>query len=213
MPRHVLIRWMAARLAHQEGAIANPVHEKLQAVADSLGAKAAKANRTICFLACDDDDEDEVRQFVETFGSEVELLVRGVSANDDFVADVADRRFVLQEIDEAYFGMSTVTIVLVGRNTYRRRFVDWEIAVSLDTSNERWRNALVAIWLRSAAGTGMLPDRLGRNIAGAVGYVLKPWRYPKSAAELNDMIAKALKAKAGGEYLVDNSADLMAKDL
>jgi len=181
-------------------------------VADSLGAKATKANRTICYLAFDDDDEGEVRQFVETFGSDVELLVRGVSEDDNFVADVADRRFVLQEIDEAT-SVCTVTIVLVGRNTYRRRFVDWEIAVSLDTSNERWRNALVAIWLRSAAGTGMLPDRLGRNIAGAVGYVLKPWRYPKSAAELNDMIAKALKAKSGREHLADNSPDLMAKDL
>ena len=192
--------------------MANAVHEKLQAVADSLGAKATKANRTICFLAFDDDDEDEVRQFIEAFGSDVELLVRGVSEDDDFVADVADRRFVLQETDEKYFGMSTVTIVLVGQNTHRRRFVDWEIATSLDTSNERWRNALVAIWLPSAAGTVQLPNRLDRNIAGAVGYVLKPWRYPKSAAELQDMIAKALNAKAGREHLVDNSADLMTKD-
>jgi len=106
---------------------------------------------------------------VQPFGSDVQLLVRGVSADNHFVADVADRRFVLQEIDEAYFGMSTVTIVLVGRNTYRRRYIDWEIATSLDTSNERSRNALVAIWLCSTPGNVLLPNRVDRNIAGAVG--------------------------------------------
>jgi hypothetical protein len=109
--------------------------------------------------------------------------------------------------------MSTVTIVLVNCNTYRHRSIDWEIATSLDTSKEWWRNAAVAIWLRSTAANLLIPDRLDRNIAGAVGCVLKPRTYPKSAAELQDMIAKALNAKAGAEHLVNNSAGLMTKNL
>lgn len=192
--------------------MASDIHKELQAVANSVGAAHGDAERTICFLAYDEDDRDEVQRFIERFGGDINLLVEGVSEDDDFVARPDDMRYVLQEVEERYLRSSTVTIVLVGRETWRRRFVDWEIAASLDATNDRWTNALLAIWLPSTRGSALLPPRLDRNVTeGMMGYVRTSSPYPKSSAELHDIITTAVEAKEKA-VAIDNTPDLMAKD-
>lgn len=50
--------------------------------------------------------------------------------NDDII-NSTDTNYVMRRIRELYLKDSTVTIVLMGKYTYTRRYVDWEIQASL----------------------------------------------------------------------------------
>jgi hypothetical protein len=93
-------------------------------------------------------------------------------------------------------------VVLCGPETYRRKFVDWEIMAALGKGM-----ALVAIPLpdcpQDATGTLLLPERFQRNFDS--GYaVLCPWS--GLAATVEDLSAKVRFALERPRELIDNSA-------
>ena len=64
----------------------------------------------------------------------------------DDVIESTDTDYVMRRIRELYLQDSTVTIVLIGKCTWARRFVDWEIQASLRQSESGpAHNGLVAI--------------------------------------------------------------------
>ena len=78
---------------------------------------------------------------------------------------------ILAKIRQDYLKDSTVTVVLVGSETYKRKWVDWEIYASLRPYGERTRNGLLGIRL---PGATTLPARLQDNVDS--GYaVLMDW--------------------------------------
>ena len=54
---------------------------------------------------------------------------------------------IYQIIRDDYIADSTVTIVLIGKDTWKRKYVDWEIASSLRDTRNNPRNGLVGILL------------------------------------------------------------------
>lgn len=54
---------------------------------------------------------------------------------------------VMQKIRDEYLRDSTVTVVLVGSETWKRKFVDWEIAASLRNTAKNPRSGLLGILL------------------------------------------------------------------
>jgi hypothetical protein len=84
----------------------------------------------------------------------------------------------MSEIRRKFLVHSTVTIVLVGRCTWARRFVDWEIQSSLRQPATGLPNGLLGILVDPNATTGTPPDRLRRNMDS--GYA-KWWKYPSSS--------------------------------
>ena len=78
---------------------------------------------------------------------------------------------VSRRIRDDYLSDSTVTVVLVGRDTWRRKHVDWEIAASLRHTETNRRSGLLGILLPSHSSFGedeydpyTIPPRLHYNV-------------------------------------------------
>ena len=106
--------------------------------------------------------------------------VRG-RIRDDFIAD------------------ATVTVVLVGRCTWQRKHVDWEIGSSLRDTKRNSRCGLIGILLpthpdygRSKYRPGLIPPRLADN-AGSSGdfAVIYDWPDPWSSSRVRGWIHEA----------------------
>lgn len=79
---------------------------------------------------------------------------------------------IRQIIRDDYLRKSTVTVVLVGKHTWQRKFVDWEIGSSLRHTEKNKRSGLLGILLpthpdsgRDRYTAGFIPPRLHDNIA------------------------------------------------
>lgn len=171
--------------------------------------------RRKCFVSYHHDDEYEVGRFIEEFDHEQDVLIaRGIGANmsGDIINSTSDE-YIRSKIRERYLRDTTVTIVLVGRCTWARRFVDWEIAASLRNTATASRSGLMAITLPSVAeyGSRKLPDRVSDNVNGVLGYG-KWWKYPESSGSLARMIETAYEARFALADRVDNSRPLRASN-
>jgi hypothetical protein len=83
--------------------------------------------------------------------------------------DSNDAEYVMRKIREQYIAGTSCTIVLCGRETPWRKFVDWEIKATLDKEH-----GLVGVVLPTNAQNGLgayvVPDRLNDNIQ--TGYAI-----------------------------------------
>ncbi len=99
--------------------------------------------------------------------------------------DSDDPEYVMRRIREKYLTGSSCTIVLVGKNTWGRKYVDWEIKATLDKGH-----GLIAVILPTAGTLGPFPARLWDNVAS--GYaVWTSWQ-----EFLNPSICRAVIADA-----------------
>lgn len=107
------------------------IQQRLQTRADLVFSKSTPdTTRHKCFVSYHVGDADEVERFIDDFATEFIPRVIGVSDEDDFI-DSSDDDYILRRIREKYLTDSSVTIVLIGRCTWARRFVDWEVSSSL----------------------------------------------------------------------------------
>lgn len=169
------------------------------------------AIRRKCFISYHKADEKEVAKFIADFGS-TNFIYRRISEMDQNIIDSTDKDYVMRRIRELYLSDSTVTIVLIGKCTWARRYVDWEIASTLRNDPKNGRSGLMAITLPSVAGSGQLPARLGDNVKGrdgTEGYA-RWWTYPKTAADLEYCIEDAFNARSTRANLIDNTRAKMA---
>lgn len=167
--------------------------------------------RRKCFISYHHNDEYEVQQFIQDFDHDQDVLIaRGIGASmagDIINSDNAD--YIKARIREKYLRDTTVTIVLVGKCTWARRFVDWEVAASLRNTSTARRSGLLAITLPSAADyyDKKLPARVADNVNGSDGYA-RWWKYPTSASNLASFIETAYEARNERPDLVDNTRAL-----
>jgi len=119
------------------------------------------------FISYHHDDQDEVEQFVETFDHERKVFIAralGIGMEQDII-DSDDTDYVMRRIRELYLGDSTVTILLIGKCTWARRYVDWEIQASLRSGETVTPNGLLGIKLPSYPKRGCrFPNRLKLNL-------------------------------------------------
>lgn len=181
---------------------------RLQKAALTAAARSDDPTRHKCFLSYHVDDADEVTTFVDDYGEVFIAKVLGITPEDDFV-DSDDTDYVMDEIRERYLTDSTVTIVMVGKCTWSRRFVDWEVYSSLRNDKNNKRSGLMAVTLPSASAyvDKKLPARVADNVLGSdgdEGYA-RWWKYPSSAESLRSLIEIAYDARASKASLIDNT--------
>ncbi len=166
--------------------------------------------RRKCFISYHHADEAEVQEFIDDFDHARDVLIaRGIGASmsgDIINSDSSD--YIMSQIREKYLRGTTVTIVLVGKCTWSRKYVDWEMAASLRNTSAYSRNGLLAITLPSVAALSRrrVPPRLDDNISGHEndeGYA-RWWKYPKSSADLASRIEIAHSYRATRSDLVNN---------
>ena len=149
-----------------------------------------------CFISYNAADKAAVDTFCEKFSGT--FIRRGLTMEDDII-DSTDTDYVMQRIRSLYLQDSTVTIVLIGKCTWARRFVDWEVQASLRNPSDGYPNGVVAIQLWDSYNT--LPDRVNSNVDS--GYS-KFYKYPKSSTSLENMINEAFDARFNKQDLIVN---------
>jgi hypothetical protein len=126
--------------------------------------------------------------------------------------DSTNTVYVSRKIREDYILGSSITIVLCGANTWKRRYVDWEIHSTL-----HHQHALLGIALPTATRNNqnqiIVPDRLHANIQAGYAHWIE-WNqnwvlYPSS---LKDAIEEAIR-KSNNKSLINNSQEKMKQNL
>ena len=181
---------------------------QLLAVAERAAGRKVDPTRHKCFISYHAEDTEEVAAFLDSFGSEFIAKTIGVTDEDDFI-DSQDTDYIMGRIRQDYLGDSTVTIVLIGKCTWARRYVDWEVYSSLRDSKHSKVNGILAIQLPSAAADGgKLPDRVADNVTrddgNDTGYA-RYYVYPTSTGGLRDLVSDAFSARTTREHLVNNT--------
>ncbi len=163
------------------------------------------------FISYHHTNQREVDEFVTTFDEEREVFITrglGVEMGQD-VIDSQDPEYVMGQIRKLYLKDSTVTIVLIGKCTWARRYVDWEIQASLRSGKTITPNGLLGIVLPSAGKKPTAPNRLRLNLKrknSDEGYARWYW-YPKRKDVLSKLIEDAFNARVSRANLIENPRD------
>lgn len=175
---------------------------------------AARQGRTApvrhkCFISYHRADIVSVTDFVEKFNDVFIPRVVGVSDSDHFKDPVSseDEEYIKQQIGSKYLSDSTVTILYVGKCTWARKFVDWEISSSLRNDPVNKRNGLLAL-TPADRSTNTLPDRFADNWAKDGSRYARYHYYPQSADDLRGWIEDAFKARDSRSSLINNKRSL-----
>lgn len=121
----------------------------------------------------------------------------------DEEVDSENAEYVMRRIREEYITGTSCTIVMVGAETYKRKYIDWEIKATLDKEH-----ALIGVYLptapRSSDGKITAPGRLHDNVES--GYaVFVSWETITASPEALDKYIT--KAKSNAKSLIKNNRE------
>lgn len=174
----------------------------------SYGTLAKTPVRRMVFLSHYKGDHDEVEKFIEDSKDVFIPRVLGANENYDFI-DSSNPEYVMNQIRTKYLQKSTVTIVLIGKCTHSRRYVDWEIKSSLRQGSYT-PNGLIGILLPSAKDGPDLPPRFKDNwCKGNNNCYARYYNYPTTAEQLRNWIEDAYDARTSRADLIVNSKEMM----
>jgi len=175
----------------------------------------ATKTRHKCFISYHHDDEQEVEQFIDTFDHYHDVFIAdGIGAGlPGDIINSNNSDYIMQQIRERYLRTTTVTIVMIGMETWGRKFVDWEIAASLRNTKTTTASGLLAISLPSVRYYSDLriPARLQDNIDGDQGYA-RWWPYPPNSDALAHFIEIAYSNRTQKDYLRNNGRTLRQRN-
>lgn len=145
-------------------------------------------------------DEQYKLRFEELFHAS-ERILHSRSVNDGDINPRMRSQNIRKIIRDDYLGSSTVTVMLVGTGTWRRKHVDWEIASSLRNMPGNRRSGLVGLvlpnrWHHDLLGLkpATMPQRLVENVRH--GYA-RLYRWTEDAGEMARVIHEAWLRRDG----------------
>lgn len=160
-----------------------------------------------------DEDQDYREQFEDWFS---DIYVSESVEMGDIDDNLPPER-IHQIIREKYLRDSTVTVVLVGKHTWQRKFVDWEIGSSIRHTKNNPRSGLLGILLPTYPRPPGKPDhycihtippRLYDNIKCCFA---KIYNWSDNPDEVQRWIDKAFKRRRENPP-PDNSRDSFARN-
>jgi len=123
------------------------------------------------------------------------------SVNDGDIGKDLKAEKIRQKIRENYLADSTVTVVLIGPDTWKRKHVDWEIASSLRSTSNSSRSGLLGILLPTHKGFGSekidgytIPPRLTDNVIGDDPFA-NVYHWTDDPSALQNYIHRAFKRR------------------
>lgn len=144
------------------------------------------------------DDQEYKARFVRMMeGNVVDKSVEDGDIDDQNMKTEAIR----QKIRDDFIADTTVTVVLIGPCTWKRKHVDWEIGSSLRKTRKNPRCGLLGIWLPNHPDFGkeeydphLIPPRLADNCNGGDPYAcLYDWS--NQAWDIRRWIHRAFKRR------------------
>jgi hypothetical protein len=110
-------------------------------------------------------------KFEKLFAGVYDIMV-SKSVSDGDIGDGLKTETVRQKIRDEYLRDSTVTVVLIGKETWKRKHVDWEIASSIRNTQNNPRSGLLGIilpthdsYLKDTCNKYIIPPRLADNVS------------------------------------------------
>lgn len=158
------------------------------------------------FISYHHADKEEVDKFIEDFDDKHDVFIARALGMSDDIINSTDTSYVMRRIRELYLKDSTVTIVLIGKCTRTRRYVDWEIQASLRNSDTVTPNGLLGIKLPSYDGNGY-PDRLNLNLKqdeDQEDCYARVYSYPTDKDSLSRWIEDSYNARKNRNDLIVN---------
>jgi glycerophosphoryl diester phosphodiesterase len=166
-----------------------------------------------CFISYHHDDQNEIDTFVRTFDHDRDVFIArglGQEMSDDIIIST-NTDYVLKRIRELYLKDSTVTIVLMGKCTWARRYVDWEIQATLRSGEMVTPNGLLGIKLPSyPKSSGQFPNRLNLNLKqnDSQEDCYARWiEYPFRKDSLSNAIEDAFQRRSTHKKWINNPRD------
>lgn len=167
--------------------------------------------RRTVFISYYHGDQEAVNKFIKDFSDVFIPKAVGIKEGD-FVFNSDNPQYIMRRIREEKLQDSTVTIVLIGRCTHSRRYVDWEIKASLQ-QGQTLPNGLIGINLpymgKECAAPERLLDNLQRDSQKNNQSYARYYTYPSSKSELREWIEDAHKARESRASLIHNGRDMM----
>lgn len=171
--------------------------------------------RRKCFISYHHADQDEVDAFIRTYDHERNIFISrglGKEMSPDII-NSTDTDYVMRRIRELYLSDSSVTIVMLGKSTWARRYVDWEIQASLRNGLSTMANGLLGIKLPSfTGGNGYFPNRFNLNLKqndNQVDCYARWITYPTTTQALVDAIEAAYQRRTTHTRWINNPREFM----
>ncbi|SRR6266550_1930138 len=160
------------------------------------------------FISYHHKDQSWVDSFRTTFSDGFDLFT---DCSLDEAIDSNSLLYINRTIREDYITGSSVTIVICGADTWRRKCVDWEIYSTLDKDH-----ALLGVTLphnrewRNGQQIRVVPDRLHKNIEAGYAHWVD---WPLDVQSLKNAIEHSLNLSNLNKQQKNNSATKMARNL
>ncbi len=173
------------------------------------------------FLSFHQRDELEAAIFCRRYDQYFnEIRTLGVDELGDEYAEhinSGDSDYVMRQIRERKIAGTSCTVVLIGKCTWARRYVDWEIAATLRNNEDDPRGGLIAVQLPSAQQNGWsrLPDRLSLNISSVDGVDAGYARfYPPAPSDgsISQWVEDAVVRRDSMDPAIGSTTDLVANN-
>ena len=167
-----------------------------------------------CFISYyHDSDQFYKDKFVRLFDDYYDIFIDG-SVGDGDIPDYLSTETIRQKIRDNYLRDTSVTIVLIGPETWKRKYVDWEISSSVRNTQKNPRSGLLGILLPNHPNYGentftpnIIPPRLYDNVK--CGFA-KIYNWTENPNIISSWIDAAFKRK--NDVQPDNSRDMFARN-
>ncbi|MDE0301079.1 MAG: TIR domain-containing protein [Candidatus Poribacteria bacterium] len=106
-------------------------------------------NRHKVFVSYHHDNDQEYRELFEGLFSDIHDIMVSKSVQIGDIASNLKTETIRQKIRDEYLRDSTVTVVLIGPETWKRKHVDWEIGASIRQTEYSPRSGLLGILLQT----------------------------------------------------------------
>lgn len=159
------------------------------------------------FVSFHNEDEGFKEYFCKMLGTDiVDKSVEDGDIDTNLRTDT-----IRQKIRDDFIADASVTVVLVGRCTWQRKHVDWEIGSSLRDTKKNSRCGLLGILLpdhydydRKTYRSRLIPPRLADNCGGKQAFgAIYNWPDPWSTSSVRQWIDSAFERRT--ELVPDNS--------
>lgn len=172
------------------------------------------AVRRKCFISYHHEDQTYCDRFVSDFDHAGDCFIaRGLGTQmPGDVIESTNPEYVMRRIREQFLADSTVTIVLLGRCTWARKYIDWEIQASL-RSGQVIPSGLIGIKLPTF--NGIYPDRLHRNLSPdwpRIDCYARVMDYPRSTQDLVNAIERAFERRTTHHHFINNPRQRMSNN-
>ncbi len=164
------------------------------------------------FISFHQSDRSEADTFIYRWSVQEKVFISkalGVSMNPDLI-DSGNPEYVMSKIRENYLEDSSVTIVLIGKCTHSRRYVDWELKSSLRQGLFYTPNGVLGIVLPSCGQPIYVPQRFYENWNKENNNsYCRLYNPPQTPVELRGWIEDAFSARSTRAKFIQNSSDMM----